>query len=74
MISGQQQTIKGNNNSLHKSCKFHINSNHTAAATIDVTKVDRFQLTRSSLGSINMMIHTKKCKMISQHTTNTNCK
>ena len=41
--------MKSNDNSWRKSCKFHKNSNYTAATILDFTEVDRFQLLRSSL-------------------------
>ena len=47
--TGKLQFIKRSNNSLRKSCKFYKNSNHIAAATINFTKVNRFQLSCSSL-------------------------
>ena len=44
----KRQTMKRNNNSWRKSCKFHKNLNYTFAAILNFTKVGRFQLTRSS--------------------------
>ena len=68
-VAGKRLTMKrNNNNSWHKSCKFHNISNYTAAAIVDFTYVNRFQLTRSSLLFDQHDGSYQKCKIISQHT------